>query len=106
VKGERRLYANYYEAKDHADIARAIFKLPHHWIVSYDQAAEIRKIYAKYRSLSYSLRYSASTARHGAECMFFSPKLAIPKLGRPEAARYAAPRKSDSTISTAIRSRC
>lgn len=88
VKGERRLYANYYEPKDHAAIANTIFKMKQHWIVSYDYVAEIRNLYRAYRSLSYALRYSASTTRVGDESMFFSHDLVIPKDCRPDAAAY------------------
>jgi DNA adenine methylase len=92
VKGERRLYANYYDASDHAAIARAIARLKRHWIVSYDQAPEIRALYAKYRSLRYSLRYSASTTRAGDEVMFFSNALSIPKERRPLHSRLSRPK--------------
>jgi DNA adenine methylase len=88
VKGERRLYANYYEAKDHAAIAKSIFKMPKNWIVSYDNVSQIRALYGAYRSLSYSLRYSASTAKAGEESMFFSDSLNIPTNCRPAAAAY------------------
>jgi len=88
VKGERRLYANYYESKDHAAIADALFKVKQNWIVSYDRVAAIRALYQAYRSLSYSLRYSASTTKAGDELMFFSHNLIIPKDCRPSAAAY------------------
>lgn len=88
VKGERRLYANYYEASDHAAIANTIVKMRQHWIVSYDHVPEIRALYRPYRSLSYSLRYSASTTKAGDESMFFSPRLIIPKDCRPPASAY------------------
>ncbi len=88
VKGERRLYANYYESKDHAAIAHALFKVKQNWIVSYDRVAAIRALYQACRSLSYSLGYSASTTNAGDELMFFCHNLIIPKDCRPRASAY------------------
>lgn len=83
IKGQRRLYANYYEAEDHALVAEDLSDLNCHWLVSYDQAPEIRQLYAAYRSLSYTLRYSASTVKSGDETMFFSEELSVPRSERP-----------------------
>jgi len=80
VKGDRRLYASHYDASDHAEIAKKLPSLPFHWIVSYDDEAEIRRLYRAYRSIRYSLRYTASERQGGPEVMFFSPRLAIPRV--------------------------
>jgi DNA adenine methylase len=88
VKGERRLYANYYERSDHSAIAKAASGLRCHWLVSYDQAPEIRTLYRSFRSLSYSLRYSASTTATGREVMFFSDRLNVPRQHRPPPLLY------------------
>ncbi len=79
VKGQKRLYANYYNDEDHADIACVLPALPFAWLVSYDDAPRIRELYSHYRKLTYSLRYTAAERQHGAEVMFFSDQLAIPK---------------------------
>jgi DNA adenine methylase len=94
VKGERRLYANYYEARDHAAIAKRVQKLVRNWLVSYDHVPEIRALYSQRRSLTYPLRYSASSAREGDEVMFFSDGLIIPKKSRPVFARCLQPKLS------------
>lgn len=86
VKGERRLYANYYGPNDHTDIAAAVGRLRCHWLVSYDQAPAIRQLYRRFHSLSYSLRYSASATSLGKEVMFFSDRLVVPTDHRPAGA--------------------
>ncbi|MGH7515082.1 MAG: DNA adenine methylase [Gemmatimonadales bacterium] len=79
VKGQRRLYANYYGPDDHAHIAKALASAPWPWIVSYDAAPEILQLYRRYRCVRYALQYSA-TARHtGQEAIFLAPGLKAPK---------------------------
>lgn len=81
VKGAG-LYDNFYEHDDHAKIAKAMRKLRRvRWVVSYDDAPEIRRLYASTLSVSYSLNYSAANRFRGSEVMFFSPKLTAPSLG-------------------------
>jgi DNA adenine methylase len=83
VKGERKLYANCYEAEDHAKIARLIQSSAFHWIVSYDNVPATRKLYCNHRRISYTLQYTAAERQQGAEVMVFSPDLIIPKKARP-----------------------
>lgn len=80
VKGERRLYANYYTAGDHSLVADALASFPRCWVTSYDYAPEIVRLYRGHRSFVYSLAYSASTKRRGAEAIFFSDGLQVPSL--------------------------
>lgn len=49
------------------------------WIVSYDDAPQIRRLYRGYRRTSYSLRYTAAERRRGAEVILFSDGLVVPK---------------------------
>jgi DNA adenine methylase len=80
VKGKRRLYANFYEHDDHAAIASLVENALRPWIVSYDDAREIRALYNGFESRSYQLGYSASGRYEGAEVMFFSPDLLVPRM--------------------------
>ena len=86
VKGQG-LYRNFYAHADHVAIARYIqsqaFKRP--WLVSYDDAPEIRSMYAKSFGMGYGLHYSAQERYVGSEVMFFGPGL-IPGAGEPLAA--------------------
>lgn len=76
IKGQG-LYRNFYEHDDHLAIARLLklSKFPRRWIVSYDDAPEIRAMYAGVQGLGYGLRYTARRRYIGSEVMFFSPKL-------------------------------
>jgi DNA adenine methylase len=81
VKG-RGLYRNFYSHDDHLAIAKLLqsrsFRFP--WIVSYDAASEIKKMYKLSRGLTYGLNYTAQTRYIGNEVMFFSRKLTPPVL--------------------------
>ncbi len=90
VKGQQRLYANYYSDEDHATIARLLPSLPFPWVVSYDDAPQIRRLYRGHRSISYTLRYTAAERQRGSEVMFFADGLAVPRGTRPGSLRPAA----------------
>ena len=81
VKGAG-LYRNYYQHEDHERIARLLgskrFRRP--WVVSYDNADEIRAMYAYARSFTYGLHYTAQQRYTGSEVMFFSERLTPPDL--------------------------
>jgi len=77
VKGEG-LYDNFYGHTDHVAVREAVGRLDQPWVVSYDAAPEIVRLYDDYAPLRYSLTYSASTRHQGAEVMFLSPGLAAP----------------------------
>ncbi len=78
----RRLYYDFYDSDDHYQLAEHLKKSmsSHNWIVSYDNVAEIKKLYSTFRSVVYNIGYSARDARIGREAMFFSPSLEIPRL--------------------------
>jgi DNA adenine methylase len=84
VKG-RDLYYDFYEQEDHERVAT--FVLGHirhqHWIVSYDNVPEIRKLYEGARYVAYDIGYSARSASQGSEVMFFGHDLKVPRLVGP-----------------------
>lgn len=79
VKGAG-LYRNFYKHDDHVKIAELLgnqrFKRP--WIVSYDNAEEIREMYAYAIPYTYGLNYTAQRRYMGSEVMFFSKCLQAP----------------------------
>lgn len=80
----QRLYRNHYAEADHARIAKLVQqKLKAHWVVSYDDAPEIEKLYKERRKIRYALSYSAQTKRSGGELMFFSDGLDYPNTNNP-----------------------
>jgi len=76
VKGQR-LYRNFYGHNDHLEIANLLQanKFPRKWIVSYDDAPEIRKMYHKSEFRSYLLHYTARRQYKGSEVMIFSQEI-------------------------------
>jgi DNA adenine methylase len=79
------LYYDFYRPEDHIDVSEFVAsKLEgRYWIVSYDNVPQIRKLYIGYRSIVYSVGYTARERRSGKEVMFFSSQLAIPNLVGP-----------------------
>jgi DNA adenine methylase len=83
-KGED-LYTNYYKRADHVAIAARMrrFKLP--WLMTYDDCAEIRRLYRRNRLFNSEVTYSASGASRGREIVVLGPGLKIPRdLPRPK----------------------
>ena len=79
VKG-KELYLNYYKHKDHEEISTEIKQIrKHHWIVTYDNAKPIRKLYKKHRKRKFSLHYTAGKSATGEEVMIFSNNLRVAK---------------------------
>lgn len=74
----RDLYCSFYEHEDHARLAKVIPKIRQHWIVTYDNAPEIQRLYKKFPSINLSLNYSAQIKRVGVELMVIDPKLKLP----------------------------
>lgn len=81
VKGAG-LYRNFYKHEDHVRIAKLLgsdrFRRP--WVVSYDNADEIKEMYAYSTPYSYGLNYTAQRRYTGSEVMFFSKRIAAPLL--------------------------
>lgn len=84
LKG-RDLYYNYYTPDDHKEVAAFVIGklILQRWIVSYDNAPAVRKLYKGCQRIAYHLGYSARDARQGAEVMFFSDSLRVPTLVGP-----------------------
>lgn len=75
----KRLYLNHYRSEDHEKVCDAVEELESFWVVSYDDAPEIHKLYEKYRRRNIHLLHTARSARLGREVIFFSPELHIPR---------------------------
>jgi DNA adenine methylase len=89
VKG-RGLYEHHYAHRDHAEIARLLREgVGRPWVVSYDGVAPILDLYRGYRCKRYDLEYSAQDRYRGAEAMFFSPHMKIPRTANPARMRAA-----------------
>ncbi|QYX54583.1 DNA adenine methylase [Pseudomonas sp. S07E 245] len=86
VKG-RDLYRNFYKHDDHLEIAQ-LLQSPgfiRQWVVSYDSAPEICKMYSGSEALKYGLHYTAQARYVGDEVMFFKDGLKVPDAKIPKA---------------------
>jgi len=81
----RDLYYDFYEPKDHADLAMFVTtKISRQkWIVSYDNVPQIRDLYTGSRHVVYDIGYSAREASKGSEVMFFAEGVNVPPLIGP-----------------------
>lgn len=71
------LYTNFYTHEDHVELSKAIHKQMknRYWILTYDIAEQIEKLYNKYRLKKYYLNYSIAQPTRGQEFIFFSSKI-------------------------------
>ena len=83
VKG-KDLYEHHYAHKDHvriANLVKAYVKRP--WLISYDDAPEIRQLYTGFHQQLYKLSYSAQDRYKGAEVLIHSKRLTVPSVVSP-----------------------
>ena len=73
------LYTNFYELSDHQKLAKTSFYLKRPWIITYDNASEVKSLYPGNRQFEFSLNYSVQTKRVGTEIMIASKGLKVPK---------------------------
>ncbi|MFH1194586.1 MAG: DNA adenine methylase [bacterium] len=77
IKGSS-LYMNYYKKDDHLAVCDKIKEITNvHWIVSYDNVKEIKKLFSTYRSKEYTFKHTAHSSKIGKEILFFSNDLRI-----------------------------
>ncbi len=93
VKGQEELYANYYKPADHAAVAALVGGLGLPWMVSYDNAEEIRALYAGHQFVEYGIAYTAQGRYRGREIAFFAKSLWIPSVSDPA---RVTPRDADA----------
>lgn len=72
------LYTNFYGPNEHQTVAKAILKLKHRWIVTYDYAEEIKTLYSQQRQYIFDINYSIQTKRVGSELLIASKGLRLP----------------------------
>lgn len=77
------LYTNFYKKEDHVLLSRKIKNELRNrkWIVTYDNAPEIKSMYSNLRYFEYYLNYTAQDKKKGVEYMFFSRNAVIAEPG-------------------------
>jgi DNA adenine methylase len=76
------LYTNFYRKGDHAALAEKIIEFDHRWIVTYDDAPEIRRLYRSRRQYCFDINYSLHEKRVGTELLIASKGMKIPGAAR------------------------
>ena len=76
------LYTNFYRREDHADVAQRVIGLERHWIVTYDDAPEIRRLYRDRRQYCLDINYSLHEKRVGTELLIVSKGIKIPEVAK------------------------
>ena len=79
VKGSM-LYLNHYSHEDHVSLSRTIMDLRLRWILSYDDAPEIKDIYKWAIPLEFEMYYSTYKTKRGRELFFTSKNLELPNM--------------------------
>jgi len=75
-----QLYTSFYRPDDHAALAEVIQDLTMPWVVTYDNASEIRSLYSKSRLHSFDVRYSVQTKRVGDELLIAPNHVSLPGI--------------------------
>jgi DNA adenine methylase len=76
----RDLYTNYYTPDDHAAIAAHVKTLRLPWVLTYDDCAEIRRLYRRCRIYESEVTYSARDASRGRELLMLSKNVHLPAM--------------------------
>jgi DNA adenine methylase len=74
------LYLSFYKPEDHAGLAQIIRRISLPWMLTYDDATEIRTLYEGLPIYRKSLIYSAQVKRRASELLVLSPSLHPPAV--------------------------
>ena len=78
-----QLYMNHYQQKDHEELATFLKGTPgFKWVMSYDNAKQVQKLYSGFRRVGFHLGYSAREWREGNELLIFDDSLSFPRSWR------------------------
>lgn len=76
VKGDE-LYMSAHSWEDHEKLAKALSRIRHPWILTYDYDDRVRNLYPSNRCLEYQISHTAQSQKVGRELMLFSRHLKI-----------------------------
>ncbi len=83
VKGQS-LYTNYYKKNHHKLLCDRIKSIRNiKWLVSYDDADEIKLLYSDYPKIEYCINHTASSSKKGNELIFLSPTIIFDQSKNP-----------------------
>lgn len=76
------LYTSFYDPRDHLAVSQAVLALERPWILTYDAAPEIARLYKSRRQFGFDVHYSLQTKRVGTELLVASKGLRLPSETR------------------------
>jgi DNA adenine methylase len=76
------LYTNFYGRSDHAAVASKVIGSKKNWLVTYDDASEIRTLYRSRRQYRFDINYSLHEKRVGTELLIASKGIKMPDAVR------------------------
>ncbi|MFS2719686.1 DNA adenine methylase [Bacteroides uniformis] len=75
----KSLYMNYYTHDDHLELSKHLKGTDKYkWILSYDNAPEIRQMYLDFELYSFELSYTAQNVKQGSELLTHSKNIILP----------------------------
>lgn len=74
------LYTNAYQHQDHLSLSKEVQKMPHRWMLTYDDVPEIRSMYPDLTHYRKTLTYYAQVKRSAAELLILSGRLVPPQI--------------------------
>ena len=86
------LYTNFYNHDDHVSLSNKIKNIKYHsWILTYDNANEIKELYKSFTKQIYKLNYSLQKKQKGEEVIFYSKTFSkIIKEGKQSIYNYCS----------------
>ncbi len=84
------LYTSFYDPFEHKKVANMVLKLKQPWIVTYDDADDIKILYKKRRQFIFDIKYSLQAKRVGSELLVASKDLWLPEEIEDRKASFAA----------------
>lgn len=79
-KQGKNLYNKFFNEEAHEELKENVLKLKeYNWIITYDNAEEIREIYKNFNIIAFSMKYSANKVRKETELLIYNNKLNIKK---------------------------
>jgi DNA adenine methylase len=79
-KKANHLYRHYFNDKNHEDLRDVVIKLKQPWILSYDRAREIEKLYSGFKSVHIQMPYSINSPAKRLEKELIITRLKIPTI--------------------------
>jgi DNA adenine methylase len=92
------LYCSFYNHEDHRHLAQTIRKLRRPWMLTYDNAPEIRALYDGLPIINKELTYYAQVKRTGVELLVLPPTLLAPEVSSYSGRRASRTKRKPTGI--------